>query len=169
MWEVTYFQTEKLHSVWLRYSKWYVCPGVSPLQFSFSFYWEISTILGPGGRNTWHTHLLKIRLPDLFIHSMASRRRRRRKLRQQLLWSRPPRAASPVRRRRCQLAAATRRRRRALWIRWWNSSRLRSWICLIKSNNVLGEISSSSYNAHQTKINTIPFFNPRRPSSHPDF
>lgn len=113
----------------------------------------------------WEKHLAhtpaKISLADLLSNcSMASRRRRRRKLRQRLLWSRPPRAASPVPRRRCQLAAATRRKRRASWIRSWNSSRPRSWICLIKSNNVLGEASLSSYNTHQTKINAIPFFNP---------
>lgn len=74
-----------------------------------------------------------------FLCSMASRRRRRKKLRQQLLWSRPPRAASPVRRRLFPPAVVTRRKRRASWIQSWNSSRPRSWICLIKSNSVLSE------------------------------
>lgn len=89
-----------------------------------------------------------------FLCSMASRRRRRRKLRQRLLWSRPPRAASPVRKRPFPPAAVTRKKRRALWIRSWNSSRLHSWICSIKSNCVLGEIWLTSYNVHLTETKT---------------
>lgn len=101
-----------------------------------------------------------------FWCSTASRRRRRRKPRRRLLWSRPPRAASPAPRRRCPPAAATRRKRRASWIRSWNSSPPRWWICSIKSNSVSGETQSAS---HKTLIRprlTPPVTSAPRPPLH---